>query len=436
MSDSLVTNRSYDTSSEENYRNMVNSNRHSRYPAGQDEESAKELRKIFPLPVLRHGHREEPANVMPQQYQNQVDTTILVPDDFTYVSELTTPEESYPNEIPTTKSLTSQNLRALESGLHTLPQHPPNQAPKAFPYQKREEDDDDDLDDVDDLQANPEDFSYDGEDPKPANGKLMCLVALFVLLVVAAAVAIGVGVAVSQNSDSNALEGVPTSPPIDGGSPTAAPTSGTAPIAPTATNPPAPTATSPTTVETESPVDVPTEAVTPAPTEAPVIVVPDPTPAPTDAEGTPQPTPATTPAPTETATEPNTPATTPAPTEGVSPTGGCVDQLTTLETCYPLGVPITVTFSVCEPDPDGLDWVGVYRDDGTLEASNLGEPRYWESSCVTSECQQEPYSDELPLDVTDLSAGTYKIFLVRDDSDSAPYSAFATGNSFQVSSSC
>lgn len=177
--------------------------------------------------------------------------------------------------------------------------------------------------------------------------------------------------------------------------------------------------------------------------------IPESTPAPTPAQ-TPVPTPAQTPAPTpaqtfaptlaptQTATEPNTPATTPALTEGPTEGSGgdCVDQLATVDPCYPPETPISVTYSVCQPDPSGLDWIGVYSDNGTLDAYNLGEPRYWESSCVTSECRREPYSGQLPLDVTDLREGTYKIFLVRGQSDSGPYTAFATGNSFQVSSSC
>ncbi|KAG7352839.1 hypothetical protein IV203_008887 [Nitzschia inconspicua] len=425
----------------------------------QDEESAKELRKIFPLPVLRHDHGAVHHNTgypMPYQHQhpNQINTEITVPDDFTYVSELTSPEETYPNEIPTTKSLTSQNLRALESGqiLNSL-QAPPNMpTPKTFPYQSKDDDDEDaEADNIPINKWNAEDFSYNGEEDSKPRGKLMCLIILFVLLVIAAAVGIGVGVGVSESTkkDSSAIVDVPTGPPIEIDFPTSAPS------------------VSPTGIDTDSPdytgspaaTSAPTITMTAAPTVSPETTQPGPTPtlAPSAATTTPAPIPAptipATSAPTFSPTQPPVatptapppvatpaptappPVATPAPTEGAP--DGCVNQVTAIQSCFTSGSPIDVSFNVCSPDPNGEDWIGIYRDTGDLISSSLGEPRYWESSCVTSECRREPYSGLLPVGAVNLSEGTYKVFLVSsDDSDTAPYRAFATGNTFQVSDSC
>jgi hypothetical protein len=483
MSASIAANRSTDSPIEENKdikynrnknRNKMSRNRTRLANGSSDEESAKEARKIFPLPVLRHGQRQpsnHASNTAPT-LENQVNRTIVVPDDFTYVSELTSPEESYPNELSTTKILTSQNLRALEAGLQQHP--PPTQTPKTFPYHPRIEDDEELDDDIAELEVNADDFSYDGDEIKSPKGKSL-LLALFCLLVVVAAVAVGIGVSQSQKreNEESSLVASPTGPPNTAGVPTSVPTEQM--TDPTSSDPPGIETASPV----EAPVDVPEESPTPAssspPTEKPATSEPGPqlspaptalstpgsTPAPTAGntsvstlsptteptslstalstpEQTSEPTASSSPPPTPDPIESSTPATTPAPTEDITGggSGGCVDQVKATESCYPLGEPITVTFSICEPDPEFLDWIGIYRDDGTLDATNLGEPRYWESTCVTSACQREPYSGTVPLDITDLREATYQLFLVKDDSDSSPYSAFAVGNSFQVSSSC
>ena len=124
-----------------------------------------------------------------------------------------------------------------------------------------------------------------------------------------------------------------------------------------------------------------------------------------------------------------TPAQTPSPTE-------CVNSLSLEMQCYSPGQSITIQFNNC--DPQGYDWVGLYRVvPYDLNENGMPEPLDWLFHCGSQNCIGVPtVTGEVTFEIGILPVGTYKAFLFRDK-DVAPYpSIVSSEQELLISSAC
>jgi hypothetical protein len=365
----------------------------------------------------------------------------ITPSDCTVISELT--EDIRTVDVinpPGLKPLTSSNIVRMENGESDA-------TPKTATFDTH---DHEDKEEVKVTAWNSEGLNA-LKHSKKHRTRMICFAVLFLLIVIAA-VSLGVGLSQNTSKSSNESQlpdgGTPspgeTPSPTDPGETPSPTIASTVIVDPPTEAPVGPGETSSPTVESTDEV---TDVVTPAPTVAPTTLrpvpepteapVPAPTPAPVPAP-TPAPVPAPTPAPVPDPTQAPVPDPTDAPVEAPTGGGDCRDTLDADKSCYGLSDEIIVTYTVCNPDPNGDDWIGVYRNPQDLDPSSLGDARYWETICNFSWCRgPEPYSNTMTMGITPsrLTEGTFGLYLVAGTDESTPYASFAQ-TVFEISSNC
>ena len=359
-------------------------------------------------PLDQHQMHVQPAQGPPYNNydglpRNGFVGATITPSDSTIVSELT--EDIRTVDVinpPGLKPLTHSNIARMENGESDY-------TPKTD-FSHNDPNDNGNGKDVEVTAWNAEGLNA-MKNSKKHRSKMIIFGLLFLLIVIAA-VALGIGLSQNNRNSSDESQlpdgGFPTLAPGE----TAAPTSPGETPSPTATPTPAPSEPGETPAPTEeattaTPVDVPTEPPVVAPTDAPV------------------------PAPTEAPVQDPTEAPVAPPTGGG---GGCEDTVTTDKTCYAPGEEITATYNVCNPDPNGDDWIGLYRSTTSPETN---DPRYWQTICGGSWCRgPNPYSNTLVMgiDTAELAEGDYDVYLL-ENGEAPPYATFAQ-TSIEISSNC
>jgi hypothetical protein len=90
-----------------------------------------------------------------------------------------------------------------------------------------------------------------------------------------------------------------------------------------------------------------------------------------------------------------------------------------------------VSFENCNAESD--DWIGVYP--ANSDPTNLDEPISWVWACGDRLCSQIADGGEVGF-YDARGRGAFIVYLVRQNSDGAPYVAYGIGNEFRLSNIC
>lgn len=115
-------------------------------------------------------------------------------------------------------------------------------------------------------------------------------------------------------------------------------------------------------------------------------------------------------------------------------TENCINRISVDKTCYEeRNDIIIVEFELCDPREE--DWVGLWLDGS--DPKYLGDDyRTWAWTCGTQRCDWSPVSNRFGFRARNLGLARYRVFLVRDDPNGAPYQAQAMSDSFVITNWC